>query len=93
MPEFIRHSDHDGGGGGGRVHVYDLGGSAGTGSLSRGCPCPLPGVNHRQSVSWFQNKGILVELNELDKLDKITRARIRIHLQFHIHITAAQKTL
>ena len=32
---------------------------------------------------FFQNEGIFVQLGELDEFDKITDARIRIHLQFH----------
>ena len=34
------------------------------------------------SVGFFQNKGILVKLDELDELDQVTHTWIRIHLQF-----------
>ena len=38
----------------------------------------------------FQDKGILVHLGELDELDQITHAAIRIHLQYH---TSREDTL
>ena len=34
-------------------------------------------------IFFLQKKGILVQMDELDKLHKVTHAWIRIHLQFH----------
>ena len=44
---------------------------------------------HQKQSGFFQNKGIVVQLDELDQLDKVVHAWIRIYLQSH----KAQKTL
>ena len=41
-------------------------------------------------MRFFQNEGIFVQLDELDELDKFTRAWIRIHLQYQ---TGTEDTL
>ena len=35
------------------------------------------------NLVFFQNEGIFFQLDELDELDKINHAWIRIHLQFY----------
>ena len=72
--------------------MYAIGFSLNEGKLKNSCQSfRLTPNKCGKWIEWnilffFQNEAIFVQLDELDKLDKIIRAWIRIHLQFHTSI-------